>query len=200
MSWGDIRGWFDWEWLYEDMVKTAPKGALLVEVGVCFGRSLAYLGHQAIVQGRYDLHLLGVDPFLAEDWLVRDHSDLLAKHGCALEVGASFWDAFVGEMFEHAPEAFGRVKLTALPSSLAARALPLKPHFVYIDGDHSTEAVERDIDTWLPKLARGGILAGHDFGNFGVESAVRKKFGDAFDVHGSTWMVRTAIPRPQEAT
>lgn len=33
---------------------------------------------------------------------------------------------------------------------------------VFIDGDHSYEATLSDIDSWLPKVARGGVLCGHD--------------------------------------
>lgn len=38
---------------------------------------------------------------------------------------------------------------------------------VFIDGDHSYEAVKSDIRNYLPKVRDGGILAGHDFGQFG---------------------------------
>lgn len=44
---------------------------------------------------------------------------------------------------------------------------------VFIDGDHSYEAVKSDIRNYLPKVRDGGILAGHDFGQFeGVTQAV----------------------------
>lgn len=35
--------------------------------------------------------------------------------------------------------------------------------FVYIDGDHSYEAVSSDLKHWWPLVREGGILAGHDF-------------------------------------
>lgn len=35
--------------------------------------------------------------------------------------------------------------------------------FVYLDGDHSYEGCKSDIDSWLPKIKSGGILAGHDY-------------------------------------
>lgn len=35
--------------------------------------------------------------------------------------------------------------------------------FVYIDADHSYEAVKNDIKLWYPKVKKGGILAGHDY-------------------------------------
>ena len=36
---------------------------------------------------------------------------------------------------------------------------------VFIDGDHSYEAVREDLAAWEAKLVPGGIIAGHDFGN-----------------------------------
>ena len=52
--------------------------------------------------------------------------------------------------------------------------------FVYIDANHSYEAVQEDIALWWPKLKEGGVFAGHDYVNglfepqglFGVKRAV----------------------------
>jgi hypothetical protein len=35
--------------------------------------------------------------------------------------------------------------------------------FIYIDGNHSYESVKQDIELYLPKLKKGGIIAGHDY-------------------------------------
>jgi GR25 family glycosyltransferase involved in LPS biosynthesis len=35
--------------------------------------------------------------------------------------------------------------------------------FVYIDADHTEEAVKLDLDAWFPKVRKGGMLAGHDY-------------------------------------
>jgi len=35
--------------------------------------------------------------------------------------------------------------------------------FCYIDGDHSYEAVKKDIKLYYPKIVKGGVLGGHDF-------------------------------------
>ena len=35
--------------------------------------------------------------------------------------------------------------------------------FVYIDADHSYEAVKADINYWAPKVKSGGVLSGHDY-------------------------------------
>ncbi len=44
---------------------------------------------------------------------------------------------------------------------------------VYIDGDHSYEAVKEDITAWLPKVKREGYICGHDYYN-NVEKAVNE--------------------------
>ena len=48
-------------------------------------------------------------------------------------------------------------------STSAARQIERQTlDFVYIDGNHQREYVEKDVVTWWPKLKDGGILAGHD--------------------------------------
>ncbi len=61
----------------------------------------------------------------------------------------------------------------------AAKFVDGQLDFVYLDAQHHYQAVREDIDLWVPKVRRGGILAGHDYlngegaaGVFGVKSAV----------------------------
>jgi predicted O-methyltransferase YrrM len=35
--------------------------------------------------------------------------------------------------------------------------------FVYVDARHDYTSVKQDLETWWPKVKRGGILAGHDY-------------------------------------
>lgn len=37
--------------------------------------------------------------------------------------------------------------------------------FVYIDANHSEEAVTEDLSAWRPLVKRGGLLCGHDYHN-----------------------------------
>lgn len=51
--------------------------------------------------------------------------------------------------------------------------------FVFIDANHEYSAIAADIDAWLPKVKKGGIIAGHDFcawPGFGVMQAVLERF------------------------
>ena len=56
---------------------------------------------------------------------------------------------------------------------------------IFIDADHRYEHVKQDIESWLPKIRKGGILAGHDYlhpkegtSSCGVKQAVDEIFGD----------------------
>lgn len=62
---------------------------------------------------------------------------------------------------------------------------------VYIDGDHSYEAVNKDIELYLPKIKQGGILAGHDYSKSwpGVVKAVDERLGSPDAIFKDTsWM------------
>lgn len=53
--------------------------------------------------------------------------------------------------------------------------------FVYLDGNHSYGGVLNDLKIWLPKIKKGGIMAGHDYSpnpNYGVQKAVDEFAGD----------------------
>jgi len=56
---------------------------------------------------------------------------------------------------------------------------------VFLDGDHDSPGFDRDIDAYWPKLRRGGLLAGHDYGHaeYGdvrsvVDQAAVTRFGN----------------------
>jgi hypothetical protein len=44
--------------------------------------------------------------------------------------------------------------------------------FAYIDALHDYDSVKLDLECWFPKVRPGGILAGHDYPEPGVRSAV----------------------------
>lgn len=46
--------------------------------------------------------------------------------------------------------------------------------FVFIDAQHTYEAVKEDIETWFPKVRPGGLITGHDYRWDGVNRAVNE--------------------------
>jgi hypothetical protein len=55
------------------------------------------------------------------------------------------------------------------------RATGRTADFVFVDGSHDFASVKNDIENWMPLLADGGVLAGHDYGDGwpDVEKAVK---------------------------
>ncbi len=51
--------------------------------------------------------------------------------------------------------------------------IPKGLDFIFFDADHSYTAVYRDLGSYYPKVTRGGLVCGHDYGGrFGVKRAV----------------------------
>ena len=72
-----------------------------------------------------------------------------------------------------------RVKTLKMKSQDAAKLISDNSlDFIFIDANHAYEYVKQDIQIWTPKLKKGGLLSGHDYGKdnkkpgFGVTKAV----------------------------
>ncbi len=84
----------------------------------------------------------------------------------------------VSTLFQDDPQ----VTIYRMPSTQAAALVPNEIDLVFIDGNHEYAEVKQDIQSWLPKVRRGGLLAGHDYAPnipmfSGVKAAVDEKFG-----------------------
>jgi cephalosporin hydroxylase len=83
-------------------------------------------------------------------------------------------------------------KIKAESGEAAKRFQPGQIDIVYIDADHSYEAVLRDIRLWEPLVKNGGYVTGHDFGvGVGVDQAVEEAFGKPDRVFSdASWAVQ----------
>lgn len=75
--------------------------------------------------------------------------------------------------------------------------------FVFIDSDHSYEAVKQDVADWTPKVRSGGIVSGHDYYNgkynrMGVIQAVDEYVAEhGYQLQTTEWD-KTAIRDDQQ--
>ncbi len=154
-----IRGFSHFLPFYDHMIKTAPMGAVFVEIGVWEGASLIYLKSK-----RPDLFVVGVDWGLGQGELGGEKTADRLLHnlqatGWVSEVPIILWDSPKAAQFFPPNSIWG----------------------VFIDGDHSEEGVTRDIRNWYPRVQVGGWMAGDDYNNTGdnwpgVKKAVDKEF------------------------
>src|SRR3990167_1006946 len=61
---------------------------------------------------------------------------------------------------------------------------------VYIDAEHDEESVRTDIQTWLPKVKKGGYLSGHDWWLPHIEKLVRGLNREIQIYQDSSWIVK----------
>lgn len=126
-------------WLIE-LARQAPDG-VGVEVGVYCGASL--IAWSLAREGRGQS--IGVDNFSFHG-MTPHKVDIKAE--CEANLKASGVEAQLidGDSVETAKQT---------PSGLA---------FMFIDGDHTSPAIDNDIVAWTPKVMSGGIIAFHDYG------------------------------------
>ena len=152
----------------------------LCEVGVKSGgltAKLALLLPEATI--------IGVDPWrFYPDWPSWDNDKHL-RHEEAFD-----------RVCRRYPKQIVKMKMTSLEA--AAQIVPSSLDLVFIDGDHSYSAVKADIEAWLPKVRKGGVLSGHDYNNTekygdyfkGVDKAVDEIFPQASIEPDYVWWVR----------
>jgi hypothetical protein len=201
-SWQDIPGWFDFQDVYDQAVSEAQPGDTLIEVGCYLGKSTAYMG-QKIKDSCKRLTFYAVDSWdeitygnwagylqSTSDKPSPMPSDDLLRH-------RRLYDAFLYAIGQcglipgfQAGSDVNAVRYTSLQAAAMFRNNRMS--FIFIDANHSYEAVLADIKAWKPLVKPGGLLAGHDLCSQwpGVERAVREVFGDGFEKRRNSWVVR----------
>lgn len=163
--WKNVPGWFNCPDLYQSMVDNAPlAGAVFIEVGSWKGKSSSYMA-EAIKNSGKNIEFYCVDTWAGTPGEHDEDIDVINNQ--------------LMEVFENNMSPFSEY-YTAVrkPSVEAAKDfLPGTADFIYIDADHSYEAVKEDIESWLPILKKGGVIAGDDYNSRLVSRAVHEKLG-----------------------
>lgn len=74
--------------------------------------------------------------------------------------------------------------LRGISWDMAAHVKDESLDMVYLDACHTYECVKKDLEAWVPKVKKGGIVAGHDMLNraYGVYDAVHEFTGGNFNI------------------
>jgi len=178
----DIPGWFNEEWLYDRMIGRAPAPATFVEVGCWLGKSTAYCARRIRDAGK------SIRFYAVDTWEGSPNEPAMIE--AVASAGGSVFELFRTNMEEAG--LLDWIEPMRMPSVTAARLFADESvDFVFIDADHSSEAVRADITAWWPKIKAGGTLAGHDWCTYGsVQAAVVSACGRDFTVEGNCWIRR----------
>ena len=162
---------------YRELAPKLPIGARCVEIGVAAGRSTLFLASELVCLGNVSARIYAVDPWEPDGlW------------------PAANWGKFASK------EELELVCALRVESHVAARLFSRRTlDLVFVDGDHSYGGCALDIASYMPLVKHGGIIAGHDYGDFeqrtfggptypGVDRAVHELIGkDLVTIHGSVW-------------
>jgi hypothetical protein len=175
-SYSEIDGWFNHEDVYRFLVSECAFCGIFVECGAWLGKSSAYL---ADISEYKKLNVWIVDSWQGSSNELDTHHKLV-KHS---DIYASFLSNMGNRKFQH-------VKALSCEASLQFDNESCD--VVFIDMEHTYEAVKNDIELWLPKVKSGGYLAGHDYHPnwHGVIQAVDEKFENNITVDNTCWIYR----------
>lgn len=177
------QNWFGYEELYKQFVESAQSNDIIVEVGCWKGKSISYLGVEAVNSGK-DIKIYAVDTWLGSDNEPDHIEDEYIKSGKLFT------------LFRENIQSLNNItplQMTSLEASKKFEDASI--YAVFIDADHRYNAVKEDIAVWYPKVKVGGFISGHDYGEGpavpmrGVGQAVREFFGEQNITPGTanTW-------------
>jgi len=156
---------------------------IAAEIGVARAHHSAHL-----LEAIPDLKLYSIDPW---GLFIKEHKPMYPYH--------SFEDEEkIYQKAVHLLKSFGqRSKIIRSTSKRAVDLISEPLDMIFIDADHSYEAVKEDIGLWWDKVKVGGIISGHDYGHSdhpGVKRAVDEYFGNkGLEINkevGTVWWVQ----------
>jgi SAM-dependent methyltransferase len=124
-------------------------GIKIADIGCWTGMSTLVLG---LLAEKFDGQVKAVD------WFQGSPKTNLAFSGKYFNIRKIFDDNI-----DNCPELKKRIEITQNTSIAACKKFDTE-YFdvIFIDADHRYENIKKDIDLWLPKLKKGGLLCGHD--------------------------------------
>jgi len=194
--------YFRYPQFYSSMVERFPSNSHFVEVGAFLGKSSSYMAVEIANSGKKikfdvidhwtaDLLPKKDDDSEFEDvtgagFIIPDATrDMFARAMTTIQhyqdVEAiqqnKFYEVFLENM-KPVSDYYTPIRMMSIDAAKLYENNSLD--FVLIDGAHDYESVCNDIEAWLPKIKKGGVLAGDDWPYPGIQAAVRKQLEGKF--------------------
>ncbi len=165
--------------LYKEAVARVNSG-IFVEIGCWFGLSTTIMAKYIQESGK-NIKFYTVDIFKGSDY-----SEYLINT-MGKYTGEEQWSEYSNYIREQGVEPYIQtLKMTSVEASELFEDKSID--FVFIDGDHNYEAIKKDIESWLPKIKTGGVMAGHDYNAHTVYRAVNEAFPSELYIFGTCWL------------
>ena len=153
--WQNIEGFLDHFEVYNLALSKFNEGHF-VEIGTYRGRSAAYLGVEVHNSGK------------------RIKVDTIDNYSTSKDSSAHSTGAYPETIRNLKPLAHIVNPINITSTEAAKNYKDHSLELVYIDASHDYDSVRDDIRAWLPKVKKGGIISGDDYGWEGVQRAVNE--------------------------
>lgn len=160
----DIDGWFTFSLQYNKMIRKYPNGNF-IEVGCWLGKSSVYL-----LEKMKELQSNGFVYFV-DTWLGSPteiiHQKLIKENG----------QDYIYNKFLHNIQKTGCNNYNVIRGDSVEVSKKFQDNsidFIFIDADHTEEAVYNDLKAWYPKVKNNCDIMGHDIDYNPVKRAVEK--------------------------
>lgn len=152
------------------LAATIPPKSTWVEVGCWAGKSLLSAG----LGLHHTCSIAAVDNWLGVDY----------KPGPAIKASLQQVIDFLNERI------YSARFIQADSVEASTKFCEESVHGVFIDGSHDYRSVLTDIEAWLPNVAEGGLICGHDYDIPEVQQAVDDSLAAAQVIGTTIWIYR----------
>lgn len=160
--------------LYRMAVNHFPSGSRFAEIGCYYGNSVLFMAKE-IQKANKDIEVIAIDKW--------DYKEGVEGE---VDIYKDFYENING--FHHIvmPIRGDSIEVSHRISGV------WNFDFVYIDADHKFDAVLNDIMSYRKLMRKGGWIAGHDYGDEGVFTAVNTVYNDmqVEKICNESWLVR----------
>lgn len=172
------ENWFTYQELYSEIVKQAKSNSHFVEVGTWKGMSAVYMAVEIINSGK------NIKFDCIDTWeYIKEQKDIEES------LYNGLYEIFLKNI-EPVKDIITPIR--GISWECANKYENNSLDFIFIDAGHDYESVKKDINSWYPKLKKGGIISGHDYNQptCGVKKAVDEFINGNIIENNGCWIYK----------